>query len=32
VVHVLVRGRTTLLVDHDQQDVRLFRGQHHMAD
>jgi hypothetical protein len=32
VVHVLVRGRTTLLVDPDQQDVRLFLGQHHTAD
>jgi hypothetical protein len=32
VVHVLVRVSTALLVDHDQQDVRLFLGQHHMAD
>jgi hypothetical protein len=32
VVHVLVRGRTALFVHRDQQDVRLFGGQHHMAD
>jgi hypothetical protein len=32
VVHVLVRVSTALLVDRDQQDVRLFLGQHHMAD
>jgi hypothetical protein len=31
VVHVLVRGRTALFVDRDQQDVRLFGGQHHMT-
>jgi hypothetical protein len=32
VVHVLVLVRLALLVDRDQQDVRLFGGQHHMAD
>jgi hypothetical protein len=32
VVHVLVLVGTALLVDRDQQDVRLFGGQHHMAD
>jgi hypothetical protein len=32
VVHVLVFVSLALLVDRDQQDVRLFGGQHHMAD
>jgi hypothetical protein len=32
VVHVLVLVSPALLVDRDQQDVRLFGGQHHMAD
>ena len=32
VVHVLVLVGPALLVDRDQQDVRLFGGQHHMAD
>jgi hypothetical protein len=32
VVHVLVLVRPALLVDCDQQDVRLFGGQHHMTD
>jgi hypothetical protein len=32
VVHVLVLVRLALLVDRDQQDVRLFGGQHHMTD
>jgi hypothetical protein len=32
VVHVLVRVSPALFVDRDQQDVRLFGGQHHMAD
>ena len=32
VVHVLVRVGPALLVDRDQQDVRLFGGQHHMTD
>jgi hypothetical protein len=31
-VHVLVLVGPALLVDRDQQDVRLFGGQHHMAD
>lgn len=31
VVHVLVLVRFALLVDRDQQDVRLFGGQHHMT-
>jgi len=31
VVHVLVFVRLALFVDRDQQDVRLFGGQHHMA-
>jgi hypothetical protein len=32
VVHVLVLVRPALFVDRDQQDVRLFLSQHHMAD
>ena len=32
VVHVLVFVSPALFVDRDQQDVRLFGGQHHMAD
>ena len=32
VVHVLVLVGLALLVDRDQQDVRLFLGQHHMDD
>ncbi len=32
VVHVFVRVGLALLVDRDQQDVRLFGGQHHLAD
>jgi len=32
VVHVLVLVGPALFVDRDQQDMRLFGGQHHMAD
>lgn len=32
VVHVLVLVSPALFVERDQQDVRLFAGQHHMAD
>lgn len=32
VVHVLVLVSPALFVERDQQDVRLFLGQHHMAD
>ncbi len=32
VVHVFVFIHLALFVDRDQQDVSLFRGQHHMAD
>ncbi len=32
VVHVLVLVGLALFVDRDQQDVRVFGGQHHMTD